>query len=409
MKLKHYLFGIVFILILTSCNDAPTEVGSNFLLDTVGVSANEAALVGAYSYVINTQSERNTGRTLVGMTDDMKAAALMRFNLPVNKAAALKDKIIECKLYLYPSKYAIGDTTGSNNLSFKVQEITAHWNSDSINVDQIFDTDELFVGGRTIAQWEGTIDRKDTTDTAAIVFDFPNDMCYEWLEKIGNGLSIKDTVWGLAIMPQAGSSIINAFRSFNNLTKDTATCIRVKYYSDSANTEIDSFDIITADEYTVVKTNQSYDSTDLAVQGAVRIHSKLSVDISEVAPLACINYGKLTLHVDKEKTQLGNVAMPESIGLQIWSDTATTERLALALLSAIGNYDSTAGTYTFTANMPYMLNYILRSNAGKASIVLTNYSLAAEYNQLDKVVFYGMDAADTSKRPKLIYAYSGLN
>jgi hypothetical protein len=413
MKIKKTLTLMILVVIVNmffaSCNDAPTEVGTSFLQDTISVDivgGTSELLPTTSTYTISKYHERNTGSMLVGETDKIKAASLMRFNVPTNRNQIAEEDIKECKLYITPQKYAIGDTAGSNQLNFEIKEVTHSWSSDSIDYQDVFYSDILFENAREIGKWSGQINR--TVDTIEpLIFDFPSKICYEWFQKINDGLNITDTIWGISILPSSGSTIINNFRSFSNYSATSGSFIRVFYYKDTAQTILDSFDMVTAEDCSVVESKETDDKNDLVIQGGVRKHSRIDFDISSIPLLACINYAELVLTINEEKSYSGNVALPEMVSLQYFADTTVGEKLIQRVATIIGYLDSTNHTFVFKNYLNAPMNKILR-DGGKGTLVLTFQSEEYEYNQLGKYVFYGLNASDQSKRPKFRFVYSNM-
>jgi hypothetical protein len=417
----QYFCGIILLIsvIFASCNDAPTQVGMDFLYDTVNVEliTNDSIIVNAYSYSIKDTVELNSGGILVGIHNDIKAGALIRFNtfaVAENIRQIIRDRIVSCELHIYPQQYAIGDTA-SNQLNFEIKEITARWTPEETNSDNVFNSDALFINSRVIGNWSGNIERKDSMD--AIILDFPNEICVEWLEKVGDGINIpeEDIVWGIAILPKSGSTIINGFKALNNykIGSDglflSGSIIKVTYYKDEEKTELDSFEMRTANDCTFVESNENNDSEDLIIQGGVRIHSKIDFDISEIPQFACIHYAELTLTVNKEKSYSGNINSTDSIALIKFNNANLGEKYGLAKDNTIiGIYDSTTQTIIFKDFLNFPLNYFLRNNNGKGTLVLAFQDINQEANYINKFVFYGMNATDVSKRPKIKLVYSQM-
>lgn len=414
--LRLQIFCVAILLLafaMSSCNDAPTQVGMDFLRDTISIEIiteqeNENIIPDASSYLINT-SQLNTGGILVGIADDLKAGALIRFNtfgVPQSIREKIINGIVECKLYLYPEKYAYGDTV-ANYLDFEIKEVTNYWFHNETTSDEVFNSANLYVGGRDLGGWDGTINRADSMD--AIELDFDKELFVEWMEKVYDGeIAEEDIVWGIAILPKPNSTIINRFRALNNFQANANfSVIKVKYYKDEEKTEIDSIEVKSANECTFVETKEDNDSNDLIIQGGVRIHSKIDFDISEIPLFSCIHYAELILTLDETKSHK-EIDFSDSIALVQFTDIEKhgegygSPRSNIVL----GEYDSTSKTIVFKNLLNLPLNNFLRGNQGKGTLVLTFRNLAIEANSLNKYVFHGINAADTSKRPKIKIVYS---
>ena len=422
-------WGIILFLALalSNCNDAPTQVAMHFLSDTVSIEIiageENSVIVDAYSYTIKNPVERNSGTILVGIHNDLKAGALMRFDIfsvPASIREVISERIVSCELHIFPRQYAIGDTAGSNQLNFEIKEVTGSWTYETTTSDDVFNSDNLFVNSRLIADWSGKIERKDSMD--AMIFDFPTDLCVEWLETVGDIINITDTVWGIAILPKPGSTIINSFKSLNNFSigSDGAAApgavLKVTYYKDEEKTELDSFEMRTVSDVSFVESKEANPTDDLILQGGVRIHSKIDFDVSQIPEFACIHYAEITLTLDIARSYSGNINPTDAISLIKFSSD-NDERFAASKSNIIvGEYDSVAHTVTFRGSfgsMPFCplsfpFNIFLRNNDGKGTLVLTFQDINQSANYLNKFVFYGANAADISKRPKIKLVYSKL-
>ena len=403
---KKLINSILFLLIFAffyGCNDAPTQIGMGFLQDTasINVIAGKDNSFFASCSIYTVRSRLNVGGMLVGEAKNMQAASLIRFNIPDKRDSITEDKIAECKLYIYPRNYAIGDLS-ADLLNFEIKEVTSRWDPESTTPEEVFDSNNLFKNGRTIDRWNRPLERKDTMD--ALVFDFPKDLCAEWLEKSKDHGNFVDTVWGLALMPQAGSTIINNFVAYSGASE--GSLLKVKFYKNSDG-ELDSLNIYSALDQKFVKLNEEISQDDLIIQGAVKIHSRITFDVSEIPELAIIHYVELTLSVNEEESYFGNLDKAETISLSLYLDMEREVGGWTPDAIMTGKYNSIDNTFNFKDVMYIPFNKFLRSDDRKGTLILSfEIGGVNELNYLDRYVFYGINDADTSKRPKLKIVYS---
>ena len=112
--------------LLNSCNDAPTTIGTSFLQDTLthlGLTEDDGIIIDFNSYHYYSPLERNTGISLVGITDKYKATTFIRFIIPVDKKDFKVDDFISCELFLPLDNYYIGDSN-SKQLNIDIVEVT---------------------------------------------------------------------------------------------------------------------------------------------------------------------------------------------------------------------------------------------------------------------------------------------
>ena len=102
--IKNYLIfaTILKIYILSSCNNAPTEIGTEFLQDSISISSiliSDSIITNVKSYYYSSPQERNTGALFVGNTNDFKSTGLIRFNVPINRTDIKLEDITECTIH----------------------------------------------------------------------------------------------------------------------------------------------------------------------------------------------------------------------------------------------------------------------------------------------------------------------
>ena len=404
---KNLIYSILLFIVINffyACNDAPTEVGMGFLQDTASINIiagkDNSFFTSCSTYTV--KSKLNLGGILVGEAKNMKAASFISFVIPIGLDSTItEDKIVECKLYIYPRNYAIGDIT-TNLLSFEIKEITNRWDVNETTADEVFGSNNFFENGKIISNWSGQLERKDTMD--ALVFDFPKDLCAEWLEKWKDYQNIVDTVWGLAIMPRAGSTIINDFVAYSSTSEGSH--LKVKFYKNEE-LELDSFSVHSAIDKKFVQLNEDISQDDLTIQGSVKIHSRINFDVSSIPDLAIIHYVELTLFVNDAKSYFGNLNKPETISLSLYLDLEKEAESPNAMI--IGRYDSTNNTFNFKDILYIPFNKFLRSDTKNGTLVLSfEIGKVDELNYLNRYVFHGINDPDINKRPKLKIVYSSV-
>ena len=406
-KTRLQIFCGIILLVafaLSACNEAPTEVGMDFLNDTVSIKFLDDAITNTVANSIKT-SAMNTGGVLIGSAGSLRSAALMRFDLfsvSRNARERIIDGIVECKLYIYPQNYAFGDTV-SNLLEFEIREIMNFWFHAETTSDDVFYSEHLFAGGRTLGDTSVNIVRKDTMD--AIVIDFPKEVFVEWMVKSPDPANITDTIWGIALYPKQTSTIINRFAAFGS-GSSVGTVLKVKYYKDDDKTELDSIEVRAVPECSYVDLQEEYNSEDLMIQGGVWIQSKIDFNISDIPIFGCVHYAELTLTLDENKSDR-NIDSTDMIAIIRVRDTTVGGREVTVRDNIVsGIYDSATQTITFKDFLNIPLNKIIRREDGEGTLVLAFQSIAQEANSLTKFVFHNMNSSEISKRPKIKIVYS---
>jgi len=382
--------AMTIILILNSCNNAPTEIGTEFLQDSISISSiliSDSVITDVKSYYYSSPQERNTGALLVGINNDFKAFGMIRFNIPVGRTDIKVEDIVECNINFIFNNYYIGE---NKILSFKIREVISDWDIET-NIDNVMN--ESLFENDYIAKWTGNIE-----DDSTISIPFPAELVVEWFEKIKEGIDIQDTIWGIAIVPDENTDLIASFKTLSGL--NTGTFIDIKYKKDTTET-IDSLKIYSAEEVSFIKSNKNIDTNTIILQGGARIHTKFTIDISNIDKLAAINNADITLFLDPDI----ECNPPDTLFLNYFGDN--TERIYNSIFTIIGQYDANAKCYIFKKQLAHFLNHIIRYKNGIADVVLTYKSADRENNKIEKLNFL-YDINDKHKYIKLKIFYSKI-
>ena len=370
----------ISLLFFSSCNNAPTEIGTEFLQDTINISSilnSDSVIVDVQSYYYNSRQERNTGALLVGHTNDFQAAGLIRFNIPVGKTDIKEEDITECKIHFIFNDYKLGN----NMLSFSVKEVNDEWDIET-SVDDVLNGG-LFANS-SIAEWSGNI--LDDEDTTFIIdLPFPAKIIVEWFRKIGDGFNIHDSdiIWGIGIIPDMQSNVIASLKALSNETGATGTYISLKYKTNDTNESVDSLIINGAEEVSFIKNkSENIDTNKINLQGGLRIHTKFSFDLTDIPTLAAINNAELILYLDDNNA---DITPPDTLFLNYFDDRP--EQISVSMITIMGFYDKEKKCYTFKNELSSAFNYFIRNNNGIGELVLTYRNADRENNKIERLNF----------------------
>ena len=410
------LLSIFFIvLLLTACNEDPTSLGMTFLTDTVtitSVSGENEIYTGNNSYIIP-NPVNNTGAILVGEALNMRAASFLRFDFPPNLGWIKEEDIVSAQLIIYPLHYALGDTLSSNFLSFDIKKITKRWTFEETTVADVFESDKLY-DPEPLTSWSGNIvyksdETRDTLDSIAI--DIPKSLCVDWFQK-RNTTPTEETpddqiTWGLALLPKAGCTVINQFRSAGDKYKE-GSLMQVVYKKTLENGQDTN---ITLNVFAGVSTkfidiNEKIDENKIIAQGAVKIHSKLNFDISKIPDLAAVHFAEITLTLDTSQSYFGNELQDSVLMMGVYADPEKEHKNTGMDLFCYGRRLQGTDKFIFRSAEP-MFMYLLGLEDKKGSLVLMQNGHIKDANSLNRFVFYNSEAEDENLRPKikLIYSY----
>ncbi len=398
------LFNLSFILF--SCNEEPTFIGSTLLTDTITIypiSSNDHKLIIGNESVVNLHTTFNKGVIHIGRYNEYESITLMRFFEPIKDYDSLdflkdytSDKIISCKLTLYTQNYALGDTTNPSALSFKVYKAQSYWSNLS-NWDSIFNNN-VIDKSKIIAEFDGQIVQKDTMDN--IVIDFDKDLVIEWFKEWYKNKTEDSTLatWGIAFVPDENSNIIRTFKGVKIGTEEKGTRLEIIFHKETDN--LDTLVITSAVEKSFYKFPNMEES--LSVQGSIETRGILKFDVSVIPPLASIHTAQLQLTLNRDKCLYGNFNLDSTLSGALLRDSSE-----ITSFDFIRNYYAEKDLNTFYfKSITSAVEYWNRYTNGKGEIIIYPEGTRNEYYELDRLVFYGIDEPDSTKRPKLTIIYS---
>lgn len=417
--MKNKLFSIAFaftfiafVSFLTSCNDAPTDIGGNLLKDTVVVSSlsaensNIIESIESYKTIIKSYTS-NTA--LIGSSGENRAVYLFRVfqnQLPDSIGTVTEEQIISARLVLEVDKYALGDLE-NGVFSVELREITKYWSkieNDSIKLttySNLFDSPADFFG-RKIGEFKEQINIASSNSTDEIYINLDKTYIKDILQK-ENGKNTLVKNEGIAIIPRNDCNIIHQFVTYINSTKkDTMSRLELVYKNLQGG--IDTAKVLIANDGLFTSVPNATENQ-IVIQENVDFRTEIKLDLSKIPKNAGIVKTELILTLDKEKTYNGNEGLDSTIYLGIFENRDKTSPLNSSFYVE-GKPDST-GKFIFKS-LSGPIQYIIR-HGGKGSLILyPGHGARNSYtnNKMDRMVFYGKDADDPQKRPILRIAFS---
>jgi len=404
---------IIAIIGLSSCNDLPTSIGETLMKDTVEVSTLSDENAGiiqsteAYQTIIKSYTSNTT---LIGQTGDTKAVYLFRMlsnQLPDSIGTVTPEQIISAKLILEVAPYAIGNLT-NGLFSVDVKEVTKYWSKIENDSIQLTTYSSLFNSpadyfGRKIGQYSGQINLSTTGFTDEVAIDLDKTYISDILQK-KPGTNTLVTSQGIAVIPRSDCDIINQFVTYVNIAnKDTMSRVELVYHNLKGG--IDTAKVLIANDglFTSVP---NVPAGRMAVQENVDYRTEIKLDLSKIDKFAGVIKTELILTLDEANSFYGNAGLDSAIYLGIFSDRDQTSPLSTYYVQ--GGPDST-GKFVFSS-LSAPIQYIIR-HGGKGSIIIyPGHGARNSYtdNKMDRMVFFGKDATDPTKRPILRIAYSNV-
>lgn len=396
MKRSFWLiiFPIISLILLISCNEKPTDVGYELISDTVSIhiiSHSDTNLITSTERRIISSSAFNTGSIFVGIANNIKTISAIRFNYLPDSVAYLKEENIEkVTLVLFPSRYAMGDTTNPN-FGFTIKKIERFWsieaNYDSITAPGMLSYD--------LATFDGKIDLQDTL--RSIDIDLNRKIIADWLER-RTDTNAYIVNWGIALVPKNNSNVIY---SFNGQGIGSVLFPGMRIIFRDKNNDLDTINL-DASITTSFIDYPPFDNSKIVFQGGLDVRTNLYFDLSMIPPFSGISKMDMQLTLDKENSILGNLPQVEDFRIDFVADT--TKKL-------FGNY-----YYYMEASDTNLTKYYCPSltsaaeswnrKDGKGVLQVRGSNMESLYRRLDRYVFHGINDPDTTKRPKVRVIYT---
>ncbi|ROL58365.1 hypothetical protein D9V84_01125 [Bacteroidetes/Chlorobi group bacterium Naka2016] len=397
-KLAYFLLLLIIIeALLSSCNELPTEITYSLLYDTTTVLPISSDSVnffvqGKTKYVF--AKIFNVGAIFVGGWNGFRSASLLRFkesNLPDTLLWLTEDRIDSVRLVLPFQNYVFGDSLNSI-LSFKVFLINQYW-TNQVTWDSVFDnwTPKPLINPTPIGSFSGKVNLNDSI--AELSISLQKSFILDWLKKNKDSIPI----WGILIAPDQSCNVIHRISAqFVTEEKVSHPKIVVHYkYLDSTDRV---WYIHSAIDASVVDVPKVDTLNFLTIQSGFSYRVAIEFDLSKIPKFSAIHYAQLEMFIDPENTIYGNSGL-DTIFTGGYFGTNPLD--SVPMISFLGRREGTKVTF-YKVSSP--LELWLKEN-GKGEIVLYSYYWN-ESRTLNRISFYGLNATDPRKRPRLKIIYS---
>lgn len=397
------LISVALLLGLFSCNDKPVSIGMEFLPDTVSVitldSQNDALIEDWESYWINIPIF-NSGAFLVGKSGDIQAASILRFaGFPRDLAYLEAEDIVSATITIHPGRYAYGDTVGGS-FAFRVVQMNEKWERETPTYDEIFLPPYTFFDyDKVVGRWESNITLQDTMPAITIELTDKQTIINKWFRLYE---SPPDTVeWGMAFIAEPSTSVIHQFGGVGLAIAEGRLPYATVIYKNSEG-ELDTLNLqsaISASYATAPKPPDDF----IAIQGAITYRSKFKFDITKIPQFAGIHKTQFELYLDSSQCLYGNHGI-DSVLLMAYYLRPESEQQPF--LEFIGRRQGTSDRYLFSSVSSAL--EVWNRESGIGYLILEPYGVTEESHRVDRLVFWGTNAPDPTKRPKLKVYYSIL-
>lgn len=418
----------VIVSAITSCNDAPTDLGADLVpgTDTLyAVTSQDAGLIdSSYTAQLRLPGIRTEGASfLFGRSGSSEARLLAEFiNYPVFDSA-VDFKVLEAYLLLTPEFYVYGDTT-NRQVNLSCYELTRLW-SGTVTWDSLWNADGSSNYYDVTKQPLFTFSTTVNAAGSVIAVPLNPDMVRSWIVR-GTDTTLRKELYGLAIVPSAESSV-RAFRNFTlrvitnvppkRTIPVTPSVVRKATFrrDTTVNTgvrkaSVNNDSIRTRPARTITDIQAiiaGFGNTplpapnELVVQGSHVHQAMFDLDLTSIPPQAVILSATMYVTADSAASTHGNVALDEQLLLtyQPKGSVRTYTRL-------VGRDDVTK-TFRFD-KLAFMIQEIMKN--GRKGTLQIGPSVDDQFFRINRLRLYPV-SADSTVRPKLniIYALPGMS
>jgi hypothetical protein len=413
--------------------------------DTVvlrGISTPEYELITGYSQ-FRVYEPYASIAVLLGKSGEFSATSALQvgFNQRPDTLDYLKpEDIIQAKLFLYLNDYIFGEQD-MPQLSFDAKRINRFWSprivSDPERKDIFTTWDSLYISpanyfGDNIGNFTGTIQITDSTENK-IDLDIDPQYMIDLFQiegtdtnDDGNDDIFENTIdWGIVLDPQDQSNAIHQlnFISVGDDLDLIDSDLRTPYYEVIYNSKEGTVDTLRMYVEAAAEFAKSPlpPSDRMILQAGENLRTSISFDISDIPTLAGIVKAEMEIFTDEDNTYYGSFGQDTIISLSLLQDldgfndfiSDSTSFLFNESYTYYGFRNDSTSSYVFPS-IGSSLELWLRTEYYPSLILSTNIrSILFDVNdneifQMDRISFYGPDAEDPDKRPKLTVIYSYL-
>ena len=373
--------------ILTSCNDKPTDVGSDLVPGTDTIYA-ESTVSSELLKLIGTKTERspiyNSAYVLFGKTADSEARMFVEFIQWPDVGHPDTFELISAELEMFPQAYVYGDTNDVT-LSLSSYELQQVWSANA-TWDSIWASDGstsyYSTGQPPVAQH--SVDIQDGDSVVRIPFDLT--AAKRWLT-VGMDSTSTSELFGLVLLPENNGSI----KQFRNLDGNTQI-MRLRVVTRRNDTSALDTSFVEAAVACFVDTPVAADGETL-VQGA-RVHTtQYEIRIDSLPPYSIIAGSRFVVTVDMNNSSVGNLGADELLALTYVPKSGNN----ITLVTRRNEW----GVYEFSDMVNVMQR--IRSDGGVGTITIgpTDVNLSWRMNRLR---LHGLND-DATVRPYLSVIY----
>jgi len=387
-KIIYSLFFALSTLLLISCNDSPTDLGSGFLnqdnVQVLKLDSSIDSLSQSSYYFKKVFSLGTSDQVLLGKAENVTSHILLKFvfALPDSFKNDIKDNkinVLDSWVELIKD-YSFGDSNSA--FDYDVYKINEYWNSSTFTADSFaflsYDNSDLSAN-------------HNIKNDSLFSFNLDVSLAKTWLQN--NADTTLASNEGIVISPKPSINKIIGFTAYNiTATNDP----RLKIVVQKPGVYVDTLTGFVSSDISVVTGNlPSVGNENIAVQSSLSSQAKLFFDLSVIPANSVINSATLTLTVDTLETKTGS-GFTNALRVYPLKDSTTKE--------VNTNYPSTLSRSgnTFIGSITNIIRAFNNGIVNQGLLIKT----ATDLIGVEIFAFKGSNAADINKRPKLEIVYT---
>ncbi len=387
-KVFHFFVLIVTGLLLSHCNDSPTDLGIDFLsqdgvevlkFDSLVDSLPQNSFDFKKVYVLG-----NASHVLLGKAENVTSHILLKFAflLPDSIVSEIKSQTINViDSYVTLTKdYSFGNANGS--FDYNVFKVNEFWSSSNFTSDDF--------GSLSVDNVDLSSDRTTSNDTV-YTFHLNNELASAWLKNYAD-TTLADN-YGILLSPTENTQKVLGFTAYN-ISDIDVPILRVVVQKPGAYVDT-LIGYITLDVSAIIGSVPDVGSENLAIQSSLASEVQFNFDFNALPKDIAISSAKLTLTIDTLQSKYGS-DFENSLSVFLIADSTKDS------LNKNYNYKLTRKGNTFSGDITNIIR-AFNNNVDNQGILVKS---TQEFWGLEIFAIKGSDASNIADRPRLEIIYS---
>ncbi len=411
---SSFMAGLFFcltlsLLLLQACNDAPSDVGSEVLLDTLNartISSLDSNIIQSAEQKVLRAYYFNQGSLFVGQSSSTRASSLCRVSIGDTIAWLTPAMIDSAVMLIRPRNFVLGSGGSDSTLAFNVVELSKSFMEGSTS--PVATWTDLFSSGlnpnptyfasasKPMAGFKGTIPLGTNVDLSLPLTNEGKSVVARWLSKADT------SVIGFGLVPLPESRVIQNF-STKSSSADTMPYVRIKvFYHDNLSVR-DSATIQSGNDVCYIDSD-TLQSPLMLVQPTLASTAHFVIDVRSIPLTDAILKAQFSFTVDTTLSQQGSSGTDALVFIpsyQTKDSAGKTVENSIFIYGVSLQATRAPGSSTYVCkNIGPYLDYVRRVNGG-----LLTLDIQSAGSLLERHAVYNLKAS-ADKRPVLQVTYA---